>query len=237
MRSKWLACLLLGISSLSLPLAAQEAATEESTKETAPKWSPEFHKAFYEAAAAFNKRDFAAALAKLDEAEKLQPKVAEAANLRGAVMVEEKKYEEGARLFREALALNPKLYSAKFNLAELPFLQKKYAEARTAFEALRAENPKDELVQFKIFLTYLLEKNDEAAKAELEKIKFPSDTPAYYFAHAAWDFAHGNDAGAKSWMDSSQRVFDAPKNIFFATTFYELGWLKNRPDPNQPRQD
>lgn len=192
-------------------------------------WPPDFTKVFYEAAAAFTKRDFATVLTKLDAAEKIKPKVPEVANLRGAVMVEEKKYDEGVALFQQALKLDPKLYSAKFNLAEVPFLQRNYAAARKAFEALREENPKDELVQFKIFLTHLLEKNDEQAEQELAKLQFIGDTPAYYYAHAAWEFAHSRPGEAKGWIDSSSRVFPASKNIFFATTMYELGWLKNRP--------
>ena len=124
--------------------------------------------------------------------EKMAPPNAHTVNTRAAVMIEQHQYDEGRRLCQEALKLDPKYYPAKFNLGEIPLMEGKYPEARAIFQTLLNANPRDELVQFRIFLTYLLEKNDAAAREILGKLKFPSDTPAFYYANAAWEFTRGN---------------------------------------------
>ena len=87
-----------------------------------------------------------------------------------------------------------------------------------------------ELLQYRVFLTYVLEKNDDAALEELDRMKFPSVTGAYYYAHAAWEFAHGNQTEALSWVYSGDWVFSRAKNTYFADVMYDLGWL-TRPAP------
>jgi predicted Zn-dependent protease len=176
----------------------------------------------------FHARDFDAALARIAEADKLAPDTPIALNMRGAIAIERRQFAEGAKYCEEALKKDPKFFPARFNLAEIPFLQKQYAEARRIFGALLAEEPKNELLQYRVFLTHLLEKNEGAARQELEKLKFPSDTGAYYYAHAAWEFAHDNEKEALRWIQAGDWIFTPEKNIYFADVLRDLGWLKRQ---------
>ena len=140
--------------------------------------------------------------------------------------IEQRQFEEGAKFLQEALKLDPKYFPARFNVGELPLVQKRYAEARATFEKLLEEFPKDELILFRIFLCHLLEKNDTAARQALDNIPFPGDTPAFYYANGAWEFAHNNAAEAQKWIARGNWVFPKDKVANFATALYEAGWLE-----------
>jgi hypothetical protein len=68
-----------------------------------------------------------------------------------------------------------------------------------------------------------------AAKSALENIKFPTESPSYYFAQAAWEFAHGNERSAKKWIATAREIFEPQLLAWFARPLYELGWLKEKP--------
>ncbi len=155
----------------------------------------------------FMKRDFERAIAQVDKADAMDKPNPVSMNIRGAIAIEQRQFDEGRKYCLQALNEDPKFYPARFNLAEIPFVQGKYAESRVLFEKLSEQNPKDELVQFRIFLTYLLEKDEVAAQQKLDAVQFYSRTPIYYFSHAAWEFAHGNKAEALKWMERGRFVF------------------------------
>ena len=187
---------------------------------------PEYLNALRDAVRAFNARDFAATIKAIDAAEAISPPNPLTLNTRGAALIEQKKFDEGAAYCRKALAIEPKFYPARFNLCEVPLVQKRYSEAREMFQKLFEENPKDELVQFRILLTWLLEKKDEEARRALEAIPFPGNTPAYYYGNAAWEFAHDNAAEANKWVMRGNWVFKADVTANFSQPFIEIGWLK-----------
>lgn len=198
--------------------------------QTLESYPPEYRAGLAEMARAFTARDFPTTLAAIEKLEKMAPPNAHTVNTRAAVMIEQHNYEEGRRLCQEALKLDPKYYPAKFNLGEIPLMEGKYAEARTIFQALLNANPRDELVQFRIFLTFLLEKNDAAAREILGKLKFPSDTPAFYYANAAWEFSRDNKEEGKAWVDRGNWVFGKERALNFAESLIQLGWIE-RPAP------
>ncbi len=170
--------------------------------------SEAFGKKMVEAITAYRNKDYEKAKAKVDEAEKVQPGTTAAANMSGAIAMERQDFAAAKADFERALAIDPQFFPAQFNLTEIPFQQKKYAEARTLLQAIEiTESTDTELIEYKVFLTYLLEGNTEEAEKRLEAIKFPSNTPAYYFAHAAWDFANERRNEAQSWIQSSGRIF------------------------------
>ncbi len=178
----------------------------------------------------FRTRDWPLTLEALDRADKIHPPSPVTLNTRGAIAIEQKKFEEGARYCQEALKLDPKFYPARFNLAEIQLVQGHYAEARKMFEKFVRENSKDELARFRVFLTFLLEKNYDDARRAIDLIPFPGDTPAYYYANASWDFAHDRPEEAKKWIGRADWTFGAEKGATFADSIYELGWMK-RPEP------
>ncbi len=182
---------------------------------------------------AFLARDFKLTLARLAVADQIIPDTPMALNTRGAIAIEEKRYDEGQKFCEAALKKDSTFFPAQFNLAEIPFQKKDYAGARKIFRHLLGEEKRPdsiELLQYRVFLTYVLEKNDDAALEELDRMKFPSVTGAYYYAHAAWEFAHGNQTEALSWVYSGDWVFSRAKNTYFADVMYDLGWL-TRPEP------
>ena len=192
-------------------------------------YPPQYVQAVNEVFRAFRARDWDRTRAALDKADKMLPPTAMTLNTRGAIFIEERNFEEGARLCEEALKLDPKFYAARFNLAEIPLVQGKYAESRKMFEKFIRDNPKDELARFRIFLTLLLEKNYDDARRAIDQIPFPGDTPAYYFANSAWEFAHESPDEAKKWLGRADWTFGPERCALFADSFYELGWMK-RPD-------
>lgn len=209
------------------------AAPSSRGAEGVSKGYPEaYQKAMESVLRAFLARDFKLTLARLAEADKIIPDTPMALNTRGAIAIEQKRYAEGQKFCEEALKKDPAFFPAQFNLAEIPFQKKDYAGARKIFRHLLGEEKRAdtiELLQYRVFITYVLEKNDDAALEELDRMKFPSVTGAYYYAHAAWEFAHHNQTEALSWVYSGDWVFSRAKNGYFADVMYDLGWLK-RPE-------
>ena len=112
--------------------------------------------AFERAATAFNQGKFAEAEKQVDAAEKVDSKKPEIPNLRGAIFTKQKRYDEAAQQFNQALALDPKFYPAKLNLAEVDLLQGKYADATQLYQELKQLDPDSELLEFKLTLCALL---------------------------------------------------------------------------------
>ena len=200
----------------------------EQTNRSSEELSPALKRMIAEAISAYKQEDFPKALKLLNEVDAIQPGTLAALNLRGAIKLDQGDIKEAGKLFQEAHEKDPAFYPAKYNLAEIPFQEKDYDKAREMFEKLLRENPADELAQFKIFLSYLLQRNMEQAKEKLEALTWPGDTPAYYFSHAAWEYAHRNVEEAEGWIASASRIFSPNANAIYAQTLQELGWLKLR---------
>ena len=174
----------------------------------------------------FTARDFETAIKQIDKADLLFQVTPVALNIRGAIAIEQKKYDEGREFCLQALKVDPNFYPARFNLCEIPFVQGKYREARALLRNLLESFPKDDLVKFRIYLTFLLEKDDEAAQQHRDHVPFLSDTPIYYYTQAAWEFAHNNPNAAKEWLARGNEVFPPVRHQNYIDVFYDLGWLK-----------
>ena len=207
--------------SLSLGLSVIRAA--EDPLKDAP---PSYRDAMYAAMRSFTTRDFDGARAVVQKADSSYQQTPVSLNILGAIAIEERKFDQGRALCLQALNQNPRFFPARFNIAEIPFVQGKYAEARAMYERLQQDEPKDDLLKFRIFLTYLLEKNDAQAREQLDQIPIINDTPISFYANAAWDFAHGDQVGAKKWLSSGLRTFPPIRHVNFVEVFYDIGWLK-----------
>ena len=121
---------------------------------------------------------------------------------------------------------------AQYNLAQVPFKKKDYATAQERFEALFKQTPggdknqASELIKFKIYLTLLLEGKESRAQAMMEQFQFTGDTPALYYAQAAWEFKHNNPEKAADWTASAKKIYSPALNSVFADAFYDLGWMQ-----------
>ena len=183
-----------------------------------------------EAMRRFQVHDFKGATNYVDRADELVPPTSWSLNVRGAIAIEQHDFDRGFKYCSDALKLDPGFFPAKFNISEIPFLEGKYAEARVLWVKILAKlspgDPTIELVTYRIFLTYLLEKDFDRAKDWLEKIPFPSQTPAYQYANAAWARQKGDLAKWNDWIRSASYIWPETKRSEYMDVLVQLGWMK-----------
>lgn len=221
-----------GEARASLPLTTAAERTEKGKALARSK--------FEQAQQALRQRDFATARKLVDEADQAQPNQPATLNLRGEILMEQKQFDEAEAAFKKAAKLDPKFREAQYNLAQVPFKKKDYAKARERFEALLERTPGGdknqaaELMKFKIYMTLLLEGKESRAKAMMEQFQFTGDTPALYYAQAAWEFKHNNPEKAADWTASATKIYSPALNSVFADAFYDVGWMQSPQPPAAP---
>jgi tetratricopeptide (TPR) repeat protein len=187
---------------------------------------------FEQAQQALRQRDLATALKLADEADQADPNQASTINLRGEILMQQEQFDQAEAAFKKAAKLDPKLREAQYNLAQIPFKKKEYAKARDRFETLYKRTPGGdknqaaELIKFKIYMTLLLEGKESRAHAMMDEFQFTGDTPALYYAQAAWEFQHNNPEKAADWTASASKIYSSALNSVFADAFYDVGWMQ-----------
>jgi Flp pilus assembly protein TadD len=189
---------------------------------------------FEAAEQAFQQRDYTAAKKLVDEADATDANQPATLNLRGEILLAQKDFDGAENAFKQAAKVDPKFREAQYNLAQIPFKKKEYTKARDRFEALFNSTPSPggdknqaaQIIKFKIFLTLLLEGKDSRAQKMMEQFQFTGDTPALYYAQAAWEFKHNNAAKANDWIVSAKKIYSPALNLVFADSFYDVGWLQ-----------
>ncbi|MEY2559129.1 MAG: hypothetical protein QOE34_2554, partial [Verrucomicrobiota bacterium] len=183
---------------------------------------------------AFQQRDYTAAKRLIDEADAADPNQPATINLRGEILLAQKDFDGAENAFKQAAKIDPKFREAQYNLAQIPFKKKDYTKARDRYEALFNNTPAPggdknqaaQIIKFKIYLTLLLEGKDSRAQKMMEQFQFTGDTPALYYAQAAWEFKHNNTAKANDWIVSAKKIYSPALNMVFADSFYDVGWLQ-----------
>src|SRR6266446_6780302 len=214
-----------GQTRASLPLMTA-AERSEKTKAVA-------RSKFEQAQQALRQRDFGTAGKLVDEADQADPNQPTTLNLRGEILMEQKEFDQAEAAFKRAAKLDPKFREAQYNLAQIPFKKKDYAKARERFETLFKQTPGGDknqaaqLIKFKIYMTLLLEGKESRAQAVMEQFQFTGDTPALYYAQAAWEFKHSNPEKAADWTASAKKIYSPALNSVFADTFYDVGWIQS----------
>jgi tetratricopeptide (TPR) repeat protein len=176
--------------------------------------------------------NFKAAQATLDQFEQVNKPNADSLDLRGILLMEEGKFDEAAKALEAAHNANRASFNPRLHAGDLLLRQKKFKEARDAYEALLKDTKialLTERLRFAILITYLGERDDTNARTALERIAFPTQTPAYYYAQAAWSFAHGKSAEGQKWIKGASKIFPPQAEAWFARPLYELGWIKEKP--------
>ncbi len=182
---------------------------------------------------AYQQRDFVAARKFIDDADAADPNQAATLNLRGEILLEQKQFDQAEAEFKKALKADSRFRQAQFNLALVPLKKKDYATARDRFEALLSKTAGGEkseaaqLIKFNVYITWLLEDKDSHAQKLMEQFQFTGDTPALYYAQAAWEFKHNNPTKATDWITSAKKIYSPALNLVFADSFYDLGWLQS----------
>jgi tetratricopeptide (TPR) repeat protein len=195
---------------------------------------------FEQAQQAYEQRDFENAAKLAEEADTAEPNQPSILNLRGEILLEQQKFDEAEAFFKKALKVDPKFREAQFNLADVPFRKKEYVKARDRFESLFKQTPGGDknqaaqLIKFKIFMTHLLEGKDSHAQKMMEQFQFSGDTPALYYAQAAWEFRHDNPDKANDWIASARKIYPLAANAAYGSGFYDLGWLKSAAATSSP---
>jgi len=182
---------------------------------------------------AYRRRDLEGAWQLLDQVDTTAPNQAVAYNLRGEILLEQGKIDEAETALQNALTADPQLLTARYNLARVPFAKKDYATARKELEALLGaisgskEKQREQLIRYQIFLTLLLEGREGVAQKAMDEFKMMDDSPALYYAQAAWAFQHGNPKQGNNWMANASNLYSAELNRAFAAPFSDLGWVNN----------
>ena len=211
----------------SLPLMTAAERTEKAKAFARSK--------FEQSQQAFRQRDFATALKLVDDADKADPNQPATLNLRGEILMQQGQFDDAESAFKKAAKLDPKLRDAQYNLAQIPFKKKEYAKARDRFETLYKripggdKNQAAELIKFKVYMTLLMEGKESRAHSMMEEFQFTGDTPALYYAQAAWEYKHNNSQKAEDWTNSANKIYSLALNNVFADAFYDVGWLQ-RPE-------
>ena len=86
---------------------------------------------------AFNQGQIEQAEKLVDAAARADSKKPEIPNLKGAILMRQKRYEDAAEQFGQALALDAKFYPARLNLAAVKLLEGDYTGATKEYEALK----------------------------------------------------------------------------------------------------
>jgi tetratricopeptide (TPR) repeat protein len=188
---------------------------------------------FDQAQQAYQQRDLDTARKFVEEADGADPNQAPILTLKGEILMEQKDFDGAEAAFKKAAKIDPKFREAQYNLAQIPFKKKEYGKARDRFEALFNQTPGGDknqaaqMIKFKIFMTFLLEGKDSRAQKMMEQFQFTGDTPALYYAQAAWEFKHNNPVKANDWIASAKKIYSASLNSVFADSFYDVGWLQS----------
>ena len=187
---------------------------------------------------AYRRRDLEGAWQLLDQVDATSPNQAVTYNLRGEILLDQGKTDEAETALRNALAADPQLLAARYNLARVPFAKKDYATARKELEALLGaisggkEKQRERLIRYQIFLTLLLEGHEGVAQKAMDEFKMMDDSPALYYAQAAWAFQHGNPKQGNNWVANASNLYSAELNRAFAAPFSDLGWVSNATAPS-----
>ena len=144
-------------------------------------------------------------------------------NLIGSVYTKKLNYQKAEKAFRQALDIEPGFFPAAYNLGELLFLQQKYALARQYYETMRATDHRHELLQFKVALCDIMSGETERATKVMNTIKYPGDSPAWYYAHAALEHKQGNTAKAREYIRGAKFVYGPEKTALFDESFQLIG--------------
>ncbi|MDQ6623326.1 MAG: hypothetical protein M3Y86_07555 [Verrucomicrobiota bacterium] len=179
----------------------------------------------------FQEGKFPEALTFLDQVDQAGAPNAATLDLRGRIMVEQGHLDEAAKIF-EVACTKENASVAGLHLGDLLLRVKKFPEALEAYRKATKETnilPLYERLRFGMLLAYLGEKNDLEAQPALDQIKFPSESGAYYFAQAAWSFAHGQAHDAGKWLKRADEIFPVKATAWFRRRLFEAGWLKEKP--------
>jgi tetratricopeptide (TPR) repeat protein len=184
--------------------------------------SAEYRQKVEDALKAFEKKKYAEVITMIDAIPATGEDAAFLLNLKGAAYTKEEKYAEAKAAFAAALDISPGMFAARYNLGEILFLQRDFENAEGWFRTMLNDDPRNELLLFKVFLSQLQNGDGESAERTLSRMRFPGNTPAWYFAQAAWEHSRGNKGKASDYLTNARQLFPGQTEIY-EETFSDLG--------------
>ncbi len=174
-----------------------------------------------------------AALATLDGAEKRGLTSGKLTELRGYVFLEQGKFDDAVKAFEEARTQDKLTYN-RLHIGDTLARQGKWEDARAAYQTGLKETDilaTNERLRFGVFISSLGLKDEESARRALDLITFPTESATYYYAQAAWAFAHGSKREGDDWVKRARDLFGGKSTDWFERHLYDFGWLKSKPPP------
>ena len=200
---------------LEKPAGQTRAALELNTQAERAAQTKAFAKAkFDEAEQALQQRDLTAARKLIDEADAADPNQAAMINLRGEILLAAKGIRAGGERVPQGAESGSEVPRRAIQSRAGAVQEEGIRQGARSFRgALQPPPPgadKDraaQLIKFKIYLTLLLEGKDSRAQKMMEQFQFTGDTPALYYAQAAWEFKHDNPTKANDWVTSARKIY------------------------------
>ncbi|MBV9658000.1 MAG: tetratricopeptide repeat protein, partial [Verrucomicrobia bacterium] len=191
------------------PASLQAAAKKEKVK------SGPGAALFRRAEKTFARRNYTDALALLDRAEAAggAPR-ADVLNLRGAIYLRQKRYDEARQKFSAALSADPKFWVARYNLAETDLQEGRYGDSRRRLANLVGRAAKNGGPEARTFVQYKLLLADLLAGREEPVIRYLSEhrstdakrpDAGYCYLNAALADRRGQTAEAERWRARARR--------------------------------
>ena len=166
------------------------------------------------AQAAFNKKQYDAALLAIAPALLVRPLDPEALNLQGAILTKQGKFDTALVCYTKALKESPSFFPARYNIGALLALRHEWAAAADYYRSLLIEQPNNELVEFKLLLLLLRQNMDPDLQAKLFATDLPTNTPAWYFATAARAYKKGDAGKAAKYLEVAKNIYGDQTAIF-----------------------
>lgn len=218
----------------AMPLVAQE--TEDTPQQApAPAQAPspeaeKFSQLLTEAQQLQQSNQLMAAMEKLSEAESIRKDEPIVLNMRGSLYTAMRDFDKAQAAFQKSNELAPGAFEPKFNLTELQYVQGKYPEAETGFTALLQDYPKlrvevRHITLFKILVSRLKQGKVTEAEETMTNFTNMDDTPAYYFAKAAFAFQKEDKIEAQRWINVGGQVFKQQDNVPYLDSLIEARWI------------
>jgi serine/threonine protein kinase/tetratricopeptide (TPR) repeat protein/ketosteroid isomerase-like protein len=211
-----------------------------TARERLEKMSPKTRTEYERAISAFQQGYLNTAEYSAAQADRIEPNQPLILNLIGLIFSSQQAFDKAEESFARSVTVDPDFREGEYNLSSTAFKKKDYARARKRFEHLassitpRPNDKLEQLLRYRIYLSRLLEGSFEAAQNLMQQMQLDADTPAFYYAHAAWEFRRGDAAIASQWLDSARVQYPPELNLVFAEALSDVGWLKTNEVRSSP---
>ncbi len=147
-------------------------------------------------------------------------------NMKGAAHTGLREWETARGYFLKALEITPTAFAPRFNMGEVLFLEGNPEESLKYFESLGRQNPENELLEYKQVVLFLLTGRNADAERLAGRMRFPGNSPAWYYAQAAVAFSKKEKSLGKEYLYAVHEIFPEKSLRIYDQTIQESGLKK-----------